>query len=446
MSMRALALAAGLALIAPEGRAAGALDEVFPDGLPVPFAAVIDRLRAFAGPQNVATALIPLGRSLQRYGADPDYFGSPRILVAVTGDRAGPGSPRLADRVFLAYQPAAEIIEAMSYDEASGRFAFAEVVRYPERTEPEPAEQRVCVTCHQGAGPIFARPLWAETNANPAVAVRLAGLGPEFHGAPVLQTIDGLEAFDAATDRAARIEAANRLWSEGCADAGCRAALLAAALRAALGVAAPQAAPAAFVAGARWPDGLSVVSPDLPNRDPLPAGSDLETSGRMNPETPRDPLVIWRPEDGFAGAAREIAAGFGPGDIAWIDALLRSRGAPAETLALACVTTVAGAERRFDCGDGAARMRGFRDARGGWRIDAPFVGSDGGRSPRLPDGRRVADLSVDASGIRLRLVDDLAPLEAALAARAAQAPALGPGPFRRQAVLALIADTEAADG
>ena len=209
------------------------LDELFPDGLPFPFEAVLARLRAAAGEEHVATALIPLGRSLQRYAASPDYFASPRIVVAVTGDTAaGPAAPRLADRLFLGYQPAAEVIEAISYNPAAGRFEFQEIVGYTaEGAAPAPAERAVCVACHQGQGPIFPRPLWTETNANPAVAARLAPLGPSFHGAPVSQTVDALDALDAATDRAARIALANRLWAEACPDASCRAALLIAAIR-----------------------------------------------------------------------------------------------------------------------------------------------------------------------------------------------------------------------
>ena len=262
---------------------------------------------------------MPLGRSLQRYAAAPDYFAAPRIVVAVTGDAAaGPGAPRLADRLFLGYAPAAEVIEAISYDEAAGRFVFEEVVGYGAAGATiEPAERRVCLRCHQGEGPIFARPLWSETNANPAIAARLAPLGASFHGAPVAQTVDGLAAFDAATDRAAP----GRRGAAGCGPRGAASRRAArrcssAAVRVALGGApmAPGPQPAEFErrAAGLWPDGLGAASPDLPNRDPLlqddPA--DLETEGALDPETPRDPLVLWRPEDGFGGAARLVAEQF----------------------------------------------------------------------------------------------------------------------------------------
>jgi hypothetical protein len=430
---------------------ASLLSELFPGGLPHPFEAALDRLRALAGGENVATALIPIGRSLQRYAADPDYFASPRVVVAVTGDRAAPGSARLADRLFLGYQPASGVVEAISYDEAAGRFEFEQVVGYGGAGRLEPAERRVCTACHQGEGPIFARPLWAETNANPAVAARLAGLEPAFHGAPVRQTVDGVEDLDAATDRAARIALANRLWSEGCPDPACRAALLAAALRTAIGGAPagwPVPAAPGFAAGRLWPDGLAAITPDLPNRNPLLTPG-LETSGALNPQTPRAPVTLWHPDDGFAGAAREVSAQFAPGDLAWLDELARRRGGPEETIAFDCAVSMAGSERRFDCG----RARGFMDGAALGRIDAlalpglPPAGHLAGPEPRLPDGRRIAGFALAGDRAELRLVDDLAPLAAALAAQATEAPALGPGPFRRRAVLALLAALmEATDG
>ena len=455
----ALAAAAALgspALADPPGPdvppAGGALlSALFPDGLPFPFEAVLDRLRSLAGPENVETALIPLGRSLQRYAADPDYFASPRLVVAVTGDRAaGPGSPRLADRLFLGYQPAADAIEAISYNEAAGRFEFQDLVGYSKGARPEPAERRVCLACHQGGGPIFARPLWSETNANPAIADRLAPLGESFHGAPVRQTVDGLEALDAATDRAAGLAVAARLWAEACPDAACRAALLASALRVGLGAGAGDP-PAGFGAA-----DLAVVSPDLPNRDPLldaeTTDDPLATGGRFNPETPREPVVVWSSDlDGFPGAARAIAAALSPGDLAAIDGLLRRRAGPTETLTLACATTTAalpsgGTEARFTCaaavGQGEARLAGFRAPDGTGRLETLALP---GQPPatdialpvtsRAPDGRRLG-LALGDTEATLTLTDDLAALEDALARRTGFAA----GPFPREEVLALLAD------
>jgi hypothetical protein len=453
----------------PAGRAL--LDEIFPDGLPYPFEAVLARLRTLAGDENVETALIPLGRSLQRYAAFPDYFASPRIVVAVTGDRAaGPDEPRLADRLFLGYQPAAEIIEAISYNPQAGRFEFQEIVGYAAPgAAPEPAERAVCTACHQGQGPIFPRPLWTETNANPAIAARLAPLGDSFHGAPVRQTVDALDAFDAATDRAARVALANRLWAEACPDPSCRAALLIAAIR--LGLAGTQtyasAVQSAFDADhARWPEGLATISPDLQNRDPLLDGGtdNPEATGPLDPETPRPALPLWRPGPGsFAAAAEAIAAQLSPGDFAWIDARLRRLEAGATTISLPCTFTPAagpsgGTETRFRCEDGGTLLEGHfsPDRPGRLALALPYlprqpdIRLDPGGQPtgRTADGRRVAALSFGDGEARLAIVDDLGILEAGLATRStAVSPGLAAGPFPRAPVLELIGMlTGATDG
>jgi hypothetical protein len=447
------------------------LDEIFPEGLPYPFETVLARLRTLAGESNVETALIPLGRSLQRYAASPEYFASPRIVVAVTGDRsAGPADPRLADRLFLGYQPAAEVVEAISYNAEAGRFEFQEIVGYtaPGAT-PEPAERAVCTACHQGQGPIFPRPLWTETNADPTVATRLAALGDSFYGAPVSQTVDALDAFDAATDRAARVALANRLWAEACPDASCRAALLVAAIR--LGLTGTQtyasAVRSAFDADhAHWPEGLATISPDLPNRDPLLDGAtdNPEATGALDPETPRPAVPLWRPGPGsFSAAAEAIAAQLSPGDFAWIDARLRHLEADATTISLPCTLTPAagpsgGAETRFRCENGGTRLEGhFSPDRPG-RLALvlpnlprqPDIRLDPGGQPsgRTADGRRVAALSFADGEARLAIANDLGLLEAGLATRSTAASrALAPGPFPRAAVLALIETlTGATDG
>lgn len=486
-------LAAGWLAVAgasPHAARATALDDVFPDGLPVPFERVLERLRAVAGADAVRTALIPLGRSLQRHSAAPDYFGSPRVVVAVTQDGArGPQTPRLADRLFLGYVPAAAVVEVISYDEEDGRFAFQEIVGYGSEhaaiVSPgaaDLADRAICLRCHQGEGPIFARPLWSESNANPAVAARLGPLGEEFHGVPVNQSIDQLDAFDASTDRAARLAVANRLWSEGCPEAACRADLLLAALRFGLNGARAdwQGSGGETVAAAfdervvsLWPEGISVVSPDLPNRDPAPMlsaadpGLLLDAAGALDPEAPRPEVVLWKPDaERFDAAAREVAALLAPGDYEWLDDLLRSRDAEARTLALGCtvrdVPVSGGSEIRFRCTGDAAGVAGFLQPDGSGRIDrltiegahAParigvrFVPDSGayriepaGLAPRLPDGARVGPLTLHGTGMQLDVIDDFAPLAAGLRAMAhAGSPALEDGPFRRRRLLALLAE------
>jgi hypothetical protein len=482
----------------PTGRSL--FEAIFASGVPFPFSAVLDRLKEEAGAHHVVTALVPLGRSLQRFSAHPNYFASPRLVVAITGDRgAGPGTHRLADRLYLGFQPAADVIEILSYNEGAGRFEFQEIVGYTSDRyrQIRQADRRVCVACHQGHAPIFTRPLWSETNANPAVAQRLAGLGATFHGAPVHQSIDAMAEFNAATDGAARIALANRLWREACPDARCRAMLLLAALRFGLNgtrpewQAAQEPAAAAFAANAArlWPEGLKAASPDIVNRDPLPllaqmrAEEIIETKGALNPETPRPAEVLWRPgPDAYSSAAREIAAQLAPGDFAWLDLRLRRAASPPETVhELPCrITTVTrreGArELRLDCAGGDGSSSGFLAQRGdAWqgrldeiriagapplrnlavqavaagdvlKLTASLTGTGAMLSPRLGDGRRIAGLEITLAtganaGLRFGVHNDLALLVESLIARAeAGHPAFAAEqPFRRHQVLELLA-------
>jgi hypothetical protein len=483
----------------PSGRSL--FEALFAGGVPFPFSALLDRLKAEVGAQHVVTALVPLGRSLQRFSAHPNYFASPRLVVAITGDRgAGPGTHRLADRLYLGYQPAADVVEVLSYNEDAGRFEFQEIVGYTgdRNRQIRQADRRVCVACHQGHAPIFARPLWSETNANPAVAQRLAGLGAAFHGAPVRQSIDALAEFNASTDGAAQIALANRLWREACADARCRAALLLAALRFGLNGARPEwqagkePAAAAFAANATrlWPEGLKAASPDIVNRDPLPllahmrAEEIIETKGALNPETPRPVEIVWRPGPGaFSSAARAIAAQLAPGDFAWLDARLqRAAGHAGAMHELPCrMTTVTrrdGArELRYDCASGDRSSSGFLTQRGdAWqgrldeiriagapplrnltvqavaaddtlKLTASLTGTGATLSPRLADGRRITGLEITSAAagtnaaLRFGVRDDLALLVEGRIARAeADHPVFAARqPFRRRPVLELLA-------
>jgi hypothetical protein len=318
--------------------------------LPFPFERLLAALNAQIAPAQATAVLIPLGRSLQRHAADPDYFASPRVVVAVTDDAGAPGRALFEDRLYLGYHARAEVIEVVSYNEAAGRFEFQVVEDYGPGREPRVhrGERFVCVACHQAHGPIFPTAVWNETDADPRVAARLATLGATFHGVSTRGGVDRADAIDRSTGRAARIAFANALWAEGCGppdepDATrCRGDLLLAALRYRLGGAraapdvepgSPSAALAERLARhlARLaPAGLGVPSPDLPNRDPLSeieAGvsstAAVEPEGVFEPTLDRAPMIFWRPStpDGelLALAIGEIAAAFADADIVWLD-------------------------------------------------------------------------------------------------------------------------------
>ena len=264
--------------------------------VPFPFEQLLERLEWAAGagsmPRSPLDAtLIPLGRSLQREAAAPDYFGSPRIVVGVTGEPAtghGALGLRLKGRLFLGYQPRARVLEVISYNAAANRFEFQLVHDYGPGGEPRVryARRALCTSCHQNAGPIFADAGWNETSANARIASRLDGLGPRFHGVAVTRSDRAAGAIDSAADDASLLVVYQRLWNEGCASgelrrvARCRAGALQAMVQYRLsGYAGFDRGAVLYAAdylptqvrswAERWADGLLIPDSNLPDRSPL---------------------------------------------------------------------------------------------------------------------------------------------------------------------------------
>ncbi len=132
--------------------------------IPFPFTALTQRIAAqVAGqdgkPPAVLQVLIPLGRSLQRDAAEPDYFRYPRVILAVDGTPAKSPGHRgllLKDRLYLGYQEKANAIEVISYNGNAGRFEFQVVHDYAPGLTPTVsyASRASCMGCHQNGGPI----------------------------------------------------------------------------------------------------------------------------------------------------------------------------------------------------------------------------------------------------------------------------------------------------
>lgn len=301
---------------------------------------------------------IPLGRSLQRTAAAPDFFASPRVVVAFTGD--GDGRLFAKDRLYLGFQPRAGVIEVISYNEAAARFEFQLVKDFRPGATPQVlhADRTLCTSCHQNQGPVFSRQVWDETNANPQVAAALSKAGRGFHRVPV----EVPNAIDDATDRANRIGVTQRLWSQAC-DAQCR--------RLALGAMAQfhasgrfDRAPLSVALEAgfrkRWPRGLAIPNPDLPNRDPFAFPGGASSTGpshvpaALEALMPRAPLEVWRADD--AALAYRLVTGlaelFTRSDLEAIQA--RHGGDPARLR-----KALAGAEFTGQRFDRAAILRAF---------------------------------------------------------------------------------------
>src|SRR3546814_5804220 len=100
----------------------------------------------------------------------------------------------------------------------AGRFEFQLVHDYRAGATPRVsyARRELCAACHQNLAPIFARPVWAETNANPRIAARLAEHRDAFAGVPVDRGVDISNAIDTATDHANLLGVWQKLWHAGC--------------------------------------------------------------------------------------------------------------------------------------------------------------------------------------------------------------------------------------
>ncbi|HYN20188.1 MAG TPA: hypothetical protein VE078_04450, partial [Thermoanaerobaculia bacterium] len=314
--------------------------------VPFPFSALLAEVEARLD-RPLQRVLIPLGRSLQRSAAGPDLFRYPRAVAAVDTEGAG---MFLKDRLYLGYHEKAGILEVISYNEAAGRFEFQLVRDYRPGGAAQVvyANRAICTACHQGGGPLFSRQLWDETNANPEIARLLAAEKRDFYGFPVDPSVEVPNAIDAATDRANRIAAYQLLWREGCGSGECRTAAFTAALQHRLSGGLHRASKdlASGAWNARWPGGLAVPDPDIPNRDPLARPHPrAHVPAAFEPLNPRPPLEIWSSEQAPVRLVAGLAELLAGEDARRLDAALFATGsrpeAPREKLTHPCTVSVA---------------------------------------------------------------------------------------------------------
>jgi len=448
--------------------------------VPFPFERLVKHLEARAGCKQPCAkqVLIPLGRSLQRTAAAPAFFEFPRVVAAIDAEPASPGAPLLKDRIYVGYQEKSDLLEVISYNEAAGRFEFQVVRDYRAGGAREVvyARRALCAACHQNLAPLFSRQVWEETNANPRIAALVARAGgdggrerTDYQGVPIHRGVDVPNAIDAATDRANLLGVWQLLWRVGCGDgepgARCRGAALAAALQYRLtderafderSPAWRDELPPAFgrAWSARWPAGIAIPNPDIPNRDALPPEGARPVAGLVaahvpaafEPLAPRAPLEVWA--DPGSEAARRLAAGLAgfitEAESRALDRELAARAGrerPTEQRREApCEMTWTGSSARFKCvGAGAAPLRvaGRVDLRG-TRVAGGEVGAlevDGAAAlEHLEVGSGTFDanagraaLAVGTRGARARLADGSAIAGIALAWKPAEARARGAG-------------------
>ncbi len=463
--------------------------------IPFPFSALLARLDGLLAhdPANplppAKRVLIPLGRSLQRTAAAPDYFAFPRVVVAIDGEPANAAAHYLKDRLYLGYQEKSAVLEVISYNEAAGRFEYQLVKDYRAGARPRVfhANRTLCFACHQNGAPIFSRALWDETNANPRTAELLAASRRDFYGIPPGRGVDIPYAIDNATERANGFALSQRLWREGCggdeaAARRCRADFYVAALRHALSGEQTMAGEAAFAAPLRtearrrWPGGLLIGNPDLPNRNPLPEGRawPAEAAARIghshvaagfDPLLPRQPLRTWQPDaaDAMTGAVAGLAEFISAAERRQLDAALgRASGVASSRHALPCRAegSLKNGRRALECSasKGAALTSSLAADGGNLnRLTLP----DGTTLNRLdlrPEGRRFAlrraglpvrtasgdaltGISLTPDGVALEVRQDFARVEQAVNALLEHPESghlFGPGAFPRQALASAL--------
>lgn len=324
--------------------------------IPFPFSALVARIESHLHAKGTAPVLkrllIPVNRSLQRRAGEGAYFTYPRAVLAVDTESdqavASLSGLHLKDRLYVGYHEKTGVLEAISYNEAAGRFEFQIVSDYRADATPSVryANRALCMACHQNHSPLFARPMWDETNVNPKIAALLANQHRQYYGFPIQPGVGTLQAFDDATDRANDLSLIQLLWRDGCEQRdhpdlsiSCRADLAEWALRYGLSKGAvpnwrtpgtKHKAPSFLAAWrTRWPTGLALPNPDIPNRNPFryvavsefPGLSEVEATGLegqeprsafrgpFEPTQPREPLEVWTvPET--PEALERVLAGF----------------------------------------------------------------------------------------------------------------------------------------
>ena len=268
--------------------------------------------------------LIPQGRSLHREAAAPDYYKSPRVILAVEAQPQtleNEAGLSLSRKFYLGYQARAEQLEVISYNQEAGRFEFQVVENYAAGKTPRVryANRALCMSCHQNGGPIFSTTPWRETNFDTNIALRLAAAQPQRYTS-AMAALSGHHAalIDYSTDRANYFSPYQLLWQQACggenpddeASVRCRAGIVKAILQYRLSrdiaydhtdTRYARDMRRAFYANwrARWPAGLYVATADIPDRSPLET---LASNPALDPLLQRPPQAFWpEPLDMVAG-------------------------------------------------------------------------------------------------------------------------------------------------
>lgn len=406
--------------------------------IPFPFAALLDAIeKRIPTPPNaplqpLKTTLVPLGRSLQRNAASPEFFRYPRVVVAVDTEpvvTGGDGAIQLKDRLYLGYQEKSKVIEVISYNERAGRFEFQLVKNYAADTEPQVfyANRTLCTSCHQNGAPLFAEAAWDETTNNQAIVKRLMKENDRFYGLAVNRGVPAA-VIDNSTDRSNLLSVLQLLWREGCGGekltleaVKCRAAMFTGMLQYRLSNAAyfdieSRQYKEDFLPvfkknwRARWPEGLKIPNANIPNR--IPVLVDTHIPAPLDPLNKRPPLEIWfvdKPKD-IRRIIIDVPNQLTRSDVRRLDMHLvesGARGAGAEqrfnSSCNVVVTNMRGSENRvhFTC-DGKPGRQGDFSAQGRFYLRENSFTRGNIALLQIPDGDTLLELELSAGQVERR--------------------------------------------
>jgi hypothetical protein len=340
-----------------------------PDGprlkVPFPFDDLrsLIKARAHLSKRHIAETLLPIGRSLQRAAAAPDFFASPRVVLGVIG--APINFPKattlqLKDRLYLGYQPKAETLEVISFNEEAGRFEFQVVENYAPGKEPREVQSQrsLCLSCHRGGGPIFSDPPWSETPANPEIAARLsmAKGPPPPNPDSITARQQSVEKLHRSVGAAIRLLHASAYWAGVCTAPNtarhCKTTLLSTVLEHRLsgrrsfgqGDLQGRRETENFLEKSQrfsWPNGFEIASPFIEDVDPL-SPMTVKDRGTANPLSQAPPLRVL--DVGAIAGNNQIidllGEAFTDADIRWLEETLltvaESVGAPRRVARVPC--------------------------------------------------------------------------------------------------------------
>ena len=295
--------------------------------IPFPFDNLVAKLesllgRSINGKQNsLSSVVLPVGRCINRYAASPDYFSYPRIVLS-TGyeDHGGDRNlPFLKDRLFIGYQEKARALEVISYNKHVGRFEFQRVQNYDKGEQPivQYAERDQCTGCHQNQGPIFPQAPWDETENNSEIFDLLSNALSNPNLEPPVYRGSDVTDVDSSTNRANKLAMYQHFWQDACQgesegqEIRCRAGLAELIVNHRLQERSRVLPSSSLISdyfipqtidkiGQIWPQGISILSSDVSNENPLVNGIEAHLQLANELKQPRSWMINWKPDNIFS--------------------------------------------------------------------------------------------------------------------------------------------------